>query len=336
MSKKMNQTEYMYSTPRFRFAEGKMLTKDELYALSEAENAADIVNKLASKGNDFIKSQGGECDFDKIADLIFLDSFALVNEASETPLVYNFFKYVYDCHNLKSAIKCGIRGSDPAPLMYHCSSVNPECAIEAYKNGGSDKYPKNMNAAIGEAIEAFAKTSNPQLIDVVLDKACFADMLECVNNSGSDFLCEIVKTRIDLVNILICDRIMRLANQYTKKSLLEETFIVGGNLKLDFFVDMLDSDRRHYAEKLECTDYVKMASVLFDADAPAWKLEKAADDVYMDVALKAKRVAFGAPVAAGYIIAREIEAKNVRILINGKNNGLAPALIRERLRASYE
>ena len=336
MSKKIKQTEYMYSTPRFRFAEGKMLTSDELYALSEAENAADIVNKLASKGNDFIKSQGGEYDFDKVADLIFLDSFALVSEASETPSIYDFFKYVYDCHNLKSAIKCGIRGSDATPLMYACSTVAYEHAIEAYKNGGSDKYPKNMNAAIGEAIEAFAKTSNPQLIDVILDKACFADMLECAENSGSDFLVSVVKTKIDIVNILICDRVMRLANQYTKSALLEETFIEGGSLTLGFFMDMLDGDRRHFAEKLECTNYVKMASVLFDTSAPLWKLEKAADDTYMDVALKAKQVAFGVPVAAGYIIARELEAKNVRILINGKNNNLSPVTIRERLRASYE
>ena len=336
MSKKINKTEYMYSTPRFRFAEGKMLTGDELYALSEAGSTLDIVNKLASKGNDFIKSQGGECDFDKVADLIFLDSFALIDEASETPSAYDFFKYVYDCHNLKSAIKCGIRGSDPTPLMYACSSVPFECAIEAYKNSGSDKYPKNMSAAIGKAIEAYAKTSNPQLIDVILDKACFADMLECAKDSGSDFLYEIVKTKIDIVNILICDRIMRLANQYTKNALLEETFIPGGSLTLGFFADMLEGDRRHFAEKLECTDYVKMASVLFDANAPAWKLECAADNTYMDIALKAKRVAFGAPVAAGYIIARELEAKNVRILINGKNNNLSPATIRERLRASYE
>ena len=336
MSKKISQTEYMYSTPRFRFAEGKMLTHDELYALSEAESASDIVNKLASKGNDFIKSQGGEYDFDKVADLMFLDSFSLISEASENPSAYDFFKYVYDCHNLKSAIKCGIRGSDAAPLMYACSSVAYEHAIEAYKNGGSDKYPKNMNAAIGAAIEAFAKTSNPQLIDVILDKACFADMLECAKNSGSDFLVSVVKTKIDLVNILICDRVMRLANQYTKSALLEETFIEGGTLTLGFFIDMLEGDRRHFAEKLECTDYVKMASVLFDANAPAWKLECAADNTYMDIALKAKQVAFGIEVAAGYIIARELEAKNVRILINGKNNSLSPSTIRERLRASYE
>ena len=336
MSKKPNQTEYMYSTPRFRFAEGKMLTKDELYALSEAQSPADIVSKLVSKGNDFIKSQGEEYDFDKIADLIFLDSFSLVDEASENSSAYDFFKYVYDCHNLKSAIKCGIRGSDATQLTYLCSSVNPEYAIEAYKNGGSDKYPKNMNAAIGEVIEAYAKTSNPQLIDVILDKACFADMLDCATGSGSEFLISVVKTRIDLVNILICDRVMRLANQYTKKALLEETFIEGGSISLGFFCDMLEGDRRHFAEKLECTPYTKVASALFEANAPAWKLEKAADDSYMDVALKAKRVAFGIEVAAGYIIARELEAKNIRILINGKNNNLPAAAIRERLRASYE
>ena len=333
MSKKINETQYMYSTPRFRFAEGKMLTRDELYALSEAESADDIVSKLISKGNDFLK---GKENTDSVADLIFLDSFSLVSEASENPHAYDFFKYVYDCHNLKSAIKCGIRGIDAASLMYECSSVPSEYAIEAYKNGGSDKFPKNMSRAIGEAIEAYAKTANPRLIDLILDKACFADMLECVNNTGSQYLVSLVKTKIDLTNILICDRVMRHANQYTKKALLEESFICGGSIGLDFFSQMLEADRRYFAEKLECTDYAKVASVLFDESAPAWKLEIAADNAYMNIASYAKKVAFGIEVAAGYIIARELEAKNVRILINGKNNKLSPALIRERLVACYE
>ena len=336
MSKKINRTEYMYSAPRFRFAEGKMLKHDDLYALSEAESAQDIINKLASLGNDYAKRNCEECDPDKISDLIFLDCYGLVSEVSEKPEAYDFFRYVYDCHNLKSAIKCGIRGIEADSLMYACATVAPVEAVEAYKNGGSDKYPKNMSAAISEAIEAFAKTSNPQVVDTILDKACFADMLECAKKSESDYLVGIVTSKIDLTNILICDRVMRLGGQYTKEALLCETFIEGGNLTLDFYKSMLDLDRKSFAQKLESVGYTKMSSVLYDEKAPAWKLERAADDTYMDIAKKIKHVAFGIEIAAGYIIAREIEAKNIRILINGKINNLSPSVIRERLRASYE
>ena len=336
MSKKQNKTEYMYSTPRFRYAEGKMLTRDELFTLCEVQNARDIAEKLISKGNLFIKNSDGGYDIDLIADKMFLDSFAFVSEVSETPAVYDIFKYPYDCHNLKSAIKCKIRGVDAMPLMYNCSSVSPEHAIGAAKGEQVCNYPENMAVAVGEAMDSYAKTKNPQLIDIILDKACYADMMACAKSSGSEYLVSVVKTKINLANILLCDRVMRMQGEYSREAIFDMSFIDGGDISRDILKDMLSLTRRELAEKIANTDYYLLSRVLFDEKSKLWMLEKAADDTMMELAQVAKRVAFGIEVAAGYIIAREIEAKNIRILINGKKNGDAAQSIRERLRVSYE
>lgn len=336
MSKNQMKTEYMYSTPRFRYAEGKMLSRDELYSLCEAQNADDIAEKLVAKGNLFIKNSDGGYNLDIIADKIFLDSFAFVSEVSETPNVYDLFKYPYDCHNIKSAIKCKIRGIDPTPLMYYCASVSPECAIMAVCDGEKSKYPENMGNAIIEAIEAYAKTKNPQLIDIILDKACFADMLACAENSKSEYLVSVVKTRIDIANILLCDRVMRMQGEHIREAIFSMAFIDGGDIARDTLTDMLLSTRHELAEKLANTKYYLMSRVIFDEKSKPFMLEAAADNTLMELALLAKRVSFGIEVAAGYIIAREMEAKNIRILISGKKNGDKAQSIRERLRVSYE
>ena len=326
----------MYSTPRFRYAEGKMLSRDELYSLCEAQNASDIAEKLIAKGNLFIKNGDGGYDLDTVADKIFLDSFDFVSEVSETPDVYDLFKYPYDCHNLKSAIKCKIRGTDPSPLMYYCSSVAPEYADIAVNQGDTGKYPKNMSIAVIEANEAYAKTKNPQLIDIMLDKACFADMLSAAKESKSEYLMSVVKTKIDIANILLCDRAMRMTNEYARDAIFDMAFIDGGDINKSTLADMLSSNGNELAEKLANTKYYLMSRVLFDEKAKPFMLELAADNTIMELALAAKRVSFGVEVAAGYIIAREIEAKNIRILINGKKNGDSSQSIRERLRVSYE
>ena len=336
MSKKQIKTEYMYSTPRFRFAEGKMLTRDELYSLCEAQNAYDIAEKLVSKGNAFVKNSDGGYDLDLIADKIFLDSFNFVSEVSETPHIYDIFKYPYDCHNLKSAIKCAIRGVDAMPLMYFCSSVSPEHTVEAIKNREVIKFPKNMANAALDAIDSYAKTKNPQLIDIVLDKACFADMLALAKDSRSEYLAEVVRTKIDLANILLCDRMMRMPCEHSREAIFDMAFIDGGSINRDVLTDMLSLTRRELAEKIANTEYYLLSRVLFDEKSNLAMLEKAADDTLMELALNAKRVSFGVEVAAGYIMAREMEAKNIRILINGKKNGDAAQSIRERLRVSYE
>ena len=41
---------------------------------------------------------------------------------------------------------------------------------------------------------------------------------------------------------------------------------------------------------------------------------------------------FGAEIAIGYIVALEYEVKNIRIILAGKDAGLSPEVIRERLR----
>ena len=55
----------------------------------------------------------------------------------------------------------------------------------------------------------------------------------------------------------------------------------------------------------------------------------------MEVAREAKMVSFGAEILVGYLIAREYEVKNLRILLAGKSVGLTTDALRERMRLSY-
>ena len=43
----------------------------------------------------------------------------------------------------------------------------------------------------------------------------------------------------------------------------------------------------------------------------------------------------GAEIAVGYLIGREFDAKNLRILLAGKSVGLPADALRERMRRSY-
>lgn len=88
------------------------------------------------------------------------------------------------------------------------------------------------------------------------------------------------------------------------------------------------------ADRLTYSRYSGFAALLSDA-SPLHVLEKWADDFWMDLAREAKFVPFGAEVLIGYAIALEYEVKNIRILLAGKDAGLASDVIRERLRKSY-
>ena len=44
---------------------------------------------------------------------------------------------------------------------------------------------------------------------------------------------------------------------------------------------------------------------------------------------------FGAAVVGGYLVGCETSVKNIRIILAAKDAGLAPDVIRERIRVSY-
>ena len=64
-------------------------------------------------------------------------------------------------------------------------------------------------------------------------------------------------------------------------------------------------------------------------------LEKAIDDHFMDFAKNAKSMTYGPEVLLGFLIAKEQEIKNLRIIFISKLNSLPKDFTRERLRETY-
>ena len=64
-------------------------------------------------------------------------------------------------------------------------------------------------------------------------------------------------------------------------------------------------------------------------------MERCADDCWMSIVKEGARVAFGAPVLAGYLVGWAAAVKNIRMVLAAKEAGLDIAVIRERVGESY-
>jgi V/A-type H+-transporting ATPase subunit C len=64
-------------------------------------------------------------------------------------------------------------------------------------------------------------------------------------------------------------------------------------------------------------------------------LEKACDDFLIDYIVRAKYFPFGAEPLVSYILAKENEIKNLRLVLFGKKSGFSSEDIRRLLRNSY-
>ncbi len=337
--KQSKQTEYMYASSRLHALERYMVGRSRMEALAECRTVTDALAKLAEYGLTIPPSEGASDAESPAAweDMLLAAlkrAYAEVEEAVPNASPFRAFRYPYDCNNLKVALKCAIRGIPADGLLFDFGTV-PAHEVEAALREGraGELYPPAMANAVSAAREGYAATSDPRAIDAVLDKACYADMLSTLETLGDRAVTGWLRMKIDLVNIAICLRILRMNRGAAGDAFLADTLLPGGTLPESFFAEAYAAGESGLWSALIPTDYTRLCRL---GDAPALSLvEKTADDLWMERVKSDAHIPFGATVVAGYLIGWETSVKNIRILLAAKAGGLSQDRLRERIRLSY-
>ena len=129
-------------------------------------------------------------------------------------------------------------------------------------------------------------------------------------------------------------RILRMGTGDVGASFLEESLLAGGHIDCAFFKKIYGEGEAYLWEALLPTAYAKLAAVEGEP-RPLSAVEKATDDLYVELVRKDAKTPFGAPVVGGYLVGCETAVKNIRIVLAAKDADLDPSVIRERIRVSY-
>ena len=331
MAGKYRESDYLYSSARIRALEGQRIGRDRLERMLEANTSDDVMAMLEDHGFSWSGESREECLLIGLSN--GYEELERATEGAKSPV--RFLRYPYDCNNIKALIKCFARRISADEMLFDSMGMlSAEQVKVAFETKDYHMFPRFMAKAIPQAEEAFAQTGNPQKVDLILDKACYADMLEEAEFSGVSYAVRLVQTKIDLINLMICLRLIRMKSGAAAEVFLEEALLSGGTLDRTLFTESLTAGEQSMAERLNYSRYSGFAALLAER-GPLYALEKWSDDFWMELAREARFVPFGAEVLIGYAIALEYEVKNIRILLAGKDAGLALDVIRERLRKSY-
>lgn len=334
MSKKPQSTAYMFASARVRVLENGLIGKDRIAQLVEASSVDELYARLEEYGVTLVRKDGS-VQVEPTLCGILKQALTDVTECAPEPALFDFLRYPYDCHNIKSAIKSHLRGLPCEQMLFDLGSAACEDVASMPKTGEYDALPAEMAKAAPLALQAFEKTGNPRAIDLILDKACFADMLRCARESGEDFHVQLVRTQIDLVNLMICLRLIRMDAGEQGAMLLEQALLDGGSLDTQALLCAYSEGQNALLYLLKGTPYEKLAAGISESDGTAAATERLVDDWRMVLIKEAKHVTFGAPILSAYFYAQEYAVRNIRIVIAAKKAGLAPEIIHERIRTSY-
>ena len=319
--------DYIYASARAKAKEASYMGADGMSRLADARDFDTAIRYLSENGFEILRDESGNVAVEEMLDRYLEGAFSLVAESVPDATLFAFLRYGYDCHNLKSAIKCLFRGEDFGRLYIALGRFSEKEISQMVEKRDFSRLPEHMKQAAGEAISTYAATRDPQEIDILLDKACYRDMLETAERYSIKAFVSLVRVKIDLVNLLTYIRILRMGGD--TQTAFFTFFLEGGTLHEALFRSAFQEGKETLSRALAAGRYAPLAR--FDELLLAL-LEKRADDIYI-AAVKAQSFAtYGAEVISAFLTRREFEAKNIRIILAAKKAGLDDAAMKERLR----
>ena len=299
-------------------------------ALKVLSDAGFVVRRKEEEGDDI------EGALDMYLERSFSDIFTSISLSADAGAdtdvcvtgVFDFLRYPYDCHNVKSVLKSRIRPCEVSELFIPLGTVNEQSLVAMASKNDFSGLPLHMADAASRIPGEFAASSDPRVIDTLMDRACFADMCDAVSRCNVPAFKRIVAVKCDLVNIMTFIRLSRMRALFSFASLTDE-LVEGGSIPLSLFTEAL-KDENCLVKRLLSGIYAPLAD--FNVKK-AHEAEKTADNIYLSVVKsECYKDSYGPEMIAAFITAREYEVKNIRIVVAAKKAGVSAVQIKERLR----
>ena len=332
---KIKETDYLFSTARVRSVEKNMLTRERAEKMIDSKSTEDALRVL----DDINYGKGIESlDPNKYEDLLTEEhkkTYDFITSMAPDVEHFNMFLYPYDYHNLKVMMKAEYLGIDAGDTLVDTGSIDLKVLKYSVKERDFSALTDNMEKALKEIIETFPKTNDPQLIDIILDKYCYDEMLSTAEKTKSSFIIDYVKLQLDSINLKTYVRLKKMNKSW---DFFSKVFLKGGNISEQVFIKNYDDNFEKFAEHLSAFDFKELfleGTNALQETGMFTTLEKLLDNKLMQHVKNAKYVPFGIEPLAGYLIAKDNEIKIARIILAGKQAGISPELIRGRLRETY-
>ena len=330
----MDREKFIRASITTRVYEKNLLTSENLKRIIDTANLEEALSSLNdTKYGELIQKLDRAEDYEKVLSKMLLDSYKAMIKISPDENLVHYLEEKYNFHNLKVLVKELIQDADYSSIYIDIGKID---LVKIKRNLKEDLIDDDKYLSYAKkALDLYKENKDPQDIDLSLDKDFYEKLLEDSENLDYESLITFTKERIDLTNL---KTLLRIKGQGQSVDLLEKALIDGGNIDKNLFRDSLNADKNSYSNlffKEKIYPQVKKSLEEDDLNKSMQKLEKVIDNHLMDFAKESKKVSYGPEVIMGYLISREMEIKNLRIILTAKLNSLSREFMEERMRDLY-
>jgi len=309
--------------------EAKMLNREKTDRMLSAPNYAEAAKLLIDCGYDDMSAMNAQ-GVDRVLNAKRKAIFYEIAHMSPKSEMVDAFRLKYDYHNAKVILKAEGADTSGDHLLSDSGRVSGEELKKAHTAEDFRFMPAALGRAMLEAKATLARTGNPQLADLALDRAYFAEMAELAKSAESRFLENYTKTLIDAANLRSAVRVIRMGKGY---DFLMSALISGGTVSSKSIAQAATSGEG--LASVFTASCLKETAVL-GADAmkggSMMKFEFICDNAVTSSLSAAKLVPFGSEPVVKYLALIELEITAIRMILTGRLAGIDPKVIQERLR----
>ena len=329
------EDSYIFCSALMRAGERTLLPEADIMKTVEAAGVDEAMAVLAEYGYGDGKPLENPRDFVKVLNAEEARVYDYVFSALPEKEDLEMLKCPRDYHNAKAILKAEFLGLDYEKYMIGGGRTEPGRLAAMIRERNLVFLSPEMREAIREAEEIFGKGKDPQEIDIILDKACYSQMLRESEEAGNEFIKGYVKLQIDILNVRTFVRLRQMGKPW---SFFTRVFLEGGDIQQSLFVSAYEESYQQVADKLRpygFGDIIEKGAAEVRNTGLYSLMEKMCDDRLMRYIKDAKYVPFGPEAAAAFLLAKESEIKNLRMILTRKIAGTPKEVISERLRETY-
>lgn len=332
-----NYLDYSHPIARIRVLENKLINKNQIERLVDSKDTKTFFEVLADTAySDHFDITNNPNLFQQIINAEILKTVNFLKKNNPYPDQLDWLWLKYDILNLKFTLKNKlinneISEKDLSPLG--CIAVKD--IVKAVYEVDKFKLDTEYQEIIEKAKKIYEKNNDPKLIDLYIDKAYFTLLESKTKKIKSKIIKNFIKSKIDLYNFKL---LLRFKNQQSDKKIFIKYIATNGHINQKEIIEAYNHDLDALKSNIVFFNYQKMLSLSVDYFKKYNSFilfEKLSYDYLIDQIRFAKYEPFGPEPLVGYFIAKDNEAKLLRIIMISKINNIESTLIHQQLRKLY-
>lgn len=221
-----------------------------------------------------------------------------------------------------------------AHLFLQPSLIDPPVLFQALTAREADLIPDWAWQTAVKAAGRYMKSYDISDIDFVVDQQAWQQVSERVSRLNNRFFTDYMCLRVDLINAGL---LMRTRQLRSDERLLRIALLPGGRIEHSAWLDLYEEPVDAISQFLEHHDWPTLAAAAlrYDERGGAAGFSLCADNLLIHTIRSARWSLSGPDIPLAYLIAREHEIKNVRIVVACLRNGISLSQARDLARDRY-